>query len=158
MPGDWYALVMIGVVALPFMAVIFIVRLLWCIGRIRAAVKLARASVHTMAMIVGNRSEPWGRTQFGRRSQAFRPLLRYTTTEGWSVTAPGATAMRFPFFVGAFVPVRYHPGEPDLVEITSGPGAGTDAYQALFIALLGLGVVTVNSCFWGHMIGIFGRG
>jgi len=135
------------------LAIVVISRLVRAIGRVIGAVRVARASVPTLATIVGNQTESSSHTGFGN-APIFRPVLRYEMPSGLVIISPGARAMILPFIVGAAVPVRYHLSEPTLVEITYAPGSGTDAYGALGMAVFGTGFLLVYGCFAGHFLGI----
>lgn len=60
------------------------------------------------------------------RTHNFKPVVRFRTRDGEDVTTVAPKTVSQGFAADAEVPIRYDPANPVYVEITDGPGAGSD--------------------------------
>jgi Protein of unknown function (DUF3592) len=60
------------------------------------------------------------------RTHNFKPVVAFRTRDGEEVTTVAPKTVSRAFVADAVVPIRYDPADPAYVEITDGPGAGSD--------------------------------
>lgn len=60
------------------------------------------------------------------RTPSFKPVVVFRTRDGEEVTTVAPKTVSRVFAADAVVPIRYDPADPAYVEITDGPGAGSD--------------------------------
>lgn len=152
-----FALAWFGVLAL--FAAIAILMVRRGVRAQRAEAELRRVGLTAEAVVVDNRRHTYTSTDdsgWRRTYHRYRPQLRFRTHDGQDVTAWPSGQTMSPLALGAAVPVRYDPRNPQRLEIAAGPGAssGTGGCLAVF-GVFFLVVSVVMGLFGLAFFGVF---
>lgn len=137
-PFRIFAVVLVLLVVL--IGVLGLMLLVGAIRGMRRHAELNRTGQVAQATIVDNQMRSRGSS--GHARLVFHPVVRFRALDGREVTAVGPRASVRSFIAGTPVQVRYHPQQPDQIEIVGGPGAGSGAGGQLAVGIVVL-VLTV---------------